>query len=82
MDALQTLKRQAIASGIGQSINFLTRQAPNLKDIMSFSTPQQLIMDLATHCAQDSSCLIKGIHFFPFGGLEKTSKWVSTQLVN
>lgn len=79
---LQTLMRQAIASGIGQSINFLTHQVPHLKDIMSFSTPQHLILDLATHCAQDSSCLIKGIHFFPFGGLEKTSKWISTQLDN
>lgn len=46
---LQTLMHQAIASGIGQSINFLTHQAPHLKEIISFSTQQQLILDLATN---------------------------------
>ena len=77
---LQTLLHQATTIGIGQSVRYLTRQAPYLKKLMTHTTPQQLIKDVAIHCAQDSSTLIEGIHFFPFGGMEKTSHWVTTQL--
>ena len=77
---LQTLLRMAATSGIGQSVRFLTHKASSLKKITKFSTPEQLITALAVHCEQDPSSLIEGVHFFPFGGVEKTSQWVGTQL--
>ena len=77
---LQTLLRLAAASGIGQSMRFLTQQAPHIKQVLAHHTPQKLIKDLAVHCVSDPSNLIEGIHFFPFGGVEKTSQWIAKQL--
>ncbi len=78
--SLRTLIRHAAAAGIGQSVRFLTQQAPHIKNIMTFNTPEKLLKDLANHYTQESSSLIEGIHFFPFGGVEKTSRWVAAQL--
>lgn len=77
---LRTLMGHAVAGGIGQSVRFLTQQATHIKNIMTFSTPEHLLKDLANHYAQESSSLIEGIHFFPFGGMEKTTRWVAAQL--
>lgn len=76
----QTLMRHAVAAGIGQSVRFLMKQAPHINEILTFSTPEQLLRNLANHYAQESSSLIEGIHFYPFGGVEKTSRWVASQL--
>ena len=76
----KTLMQFAVASGIGQSIHFLAQQAQHIKQMLAHHTPQMLINDLVFYCIQDSSNLIESIHFFPFGGIEKTSDWINRQL--
>ncbi len=76
---LQTLLRLAAACGVAQSVRFLKHQSPNIKKMIVSSTPEQLIKDLAMHCAQDPKNLIEGIHLFPFGGIKKTSQWITNQ---
>lgn len=76
---LQTLLRLAAASGIGQSVRFLRHQSPKIKKMIASRSPEQLIKDLAINCAQDPKSLIVGIHFFPFGGMKKTTQWITNQ---
>ena len=37
----------------------------------------RLILDLAAYRAQDAECGIEKLHFYPFGGLQKTAEWVN-----
>jgi methylenetetrahydrofolate reductase (NADPH) len=74
------LLRMAAESGIGKSMRFLTHQAPHIEQLLTHHTPDKLVKDLAIHCAQHSSSMIESIHFYPFGGMLKTSEWAAMQL--
>ena len=77
--SLQTLLRLANSSGVGPSVRFIKQNSSNLKSLISLATPEKLIRDIMNHCSSNQSCLIEGIHFFPFGGIEKTSRWIKKQ---
>lgn len=72
---IKTLLNYATACGIGNSMNFLKRQARNVTKLMTVSTPDKLLIDLAHYRAQDPACGITGIHMYPLGGIKKTAKW-------
>jgi methylenetetrahydrofolate reductase (NADPH) len=72
---IKTLLGHAKACGIGPSLKFLTRQARNLTKLMTVSTPDRLVTDLAAYQASDPGCGIAGVHVYPLGGLRRSAKW-------
>ena len=78
---LKTLITYAKSCGIGNSIKFLTKQALNISKIASTKTPKKLIYDLAEYKMINEYSNLEKIHFYPFGGLKKTSLWANT-LIN
>lgn len=73
----RTLLKHAKACGVGASMRVLTRQAPNLKRLLSVSEPNKLVADLARYQATDPQCRIAGTHLYPFGGLAQTARWAN-----
>lgn len=72
---IKTLAAYARACGIGASAVFVLKQAKNLTKLMTLSTPDKLIADLAAYKATDRDCGIVGCHMYPFGGMKKTAAW-------
>ncbi|WP_108879942.1 methylenetetrahydrofolate reductase [Anderseniella sp. Alg231-50] len=72
---LQTLIKYAVACGVGNSINFLKKQAGNVTRLVSQQEPDQLVRDLAHYSATDPDCGIEGVHMYPLGGLQKSAQW-------
>jgi methylenetetrahydrofolate reductase (NADPH) len=72
---IKTLLNYAMACGVGNSMTFLKKQARNVTKLMSVSTPDKLLMELADYKANDPNCGLVGTHMYPLGGLKKTAKW-------
>jgi len=72
---IKTLLNHARACGVGPSMRFLTRQARNITKLMTVSTPDKLILDLAHYRAHDPGCGIKRVHVYPLGGLRRSAAW-------
>lgn len=79
--SLPKLIKFAAMCGVGASLTALTRQRTSLLKAMRDQDPGDVI------AALDASLARRGVrdvslHFFPFGGWEKTLKWIDGQLVN
>jgi methylenetetrahydrofolate reductase (NADPH) len=75
--SLKTLLGYAMSCGVGNSINFLKRQAQNVTKLLLPSAPDKLILDLALHVSAEPQTRIAKLHFFTLGGLAKTTQWVN-----
>jgi methylenetetrahydrofolate reductase (NADPH) len=73
---VRNLLNYARLCGVGNSIRVLTRQAGNLFKLASLSYPDALIAALAWHRAGDPDSRIERLHFYPFGGLARTARWI------
>ena len=73
---LKTLVGYAKSCGIGNSIRFLSKQAMNITKLATTRTPDKLISDLADYKEINPSSKLRKLHFYPFGGIEKTSEWL------
>ena len=73
--SLKTLLSYANACGIGQSINFLKKQALNVSKLLTTSTPDKLITAIAHYKSEDPSCGIDGVHMYPLGGIRQSVNW-------
>ena len=72
---VKTLLKHAMACGIGNSMNFLKKQAMNVTKLMTVNAPDRLVRDLAAYHANDPECGIEVAHMYPLGGLKKTAAW-------
>ena len=72
---IKTLLNYSKACGIGNSINFLKKQARNVTKLMTASAPDKLISDLVKYKRMDPECGVMGCHMYPLGGIKKTAKW-------
>ncbi len=72
---IKTLIGYARACGVGNSMRFLTRQAKNVTKLLSVSTPDKIVAELAAYQASDPDCGIVSVHMFPLGGLKRTADW-------
>ena len=72
---IKTLLNYAVACGIGNSMQFIKKQAANVTRLLRVQAPDALIRDLANYAARDADCGVKGIHMYPLGGLKKTAVW-------
>ena len=73
---LKSLLGYARLCGVGNSMRVLTQQAGNLLKLASLSYPDALIAALARHRARDPHSRIERLHFYPFGGLARTARWL------
>ena len=73
---VKSLLNYARLCGVGNSMRLLTHQAGNLFKLASLSYPDALITALANHRATDPHGCIKRLHFYPFGGLARTARWI------
>jgi methylenetetrahydrofolate reductase (NADPH) len=73
---LKSLLGYARLCGVGNSMRVLTQQAGNLLKLASLSYPDALIAALARHRAGDPDSRIERLHFYPFGGLARTARWL------
>jgi methylenetetrahydrofolate reductase (NADPH) len=80
---LVTLARYAVRCGIGNSLRVLTEK-PLFAKLLADKGPEPIIRDMA--CA--ANCMgatplpfaISGLHFFVFGGFNKTVDWINAEL--
>jgi len=66
-------------SGVGNSLRFFSKYAGNVFKLATKATPIEVIMGVAQHQEDHKDCMIQGLHFYPFGGLMSTLKWVNDQ---
>ncbi|WP_066769005.1 methylenetetrahydrofolate reductase [Croceicoccus mobilis] len=73
---LPTLIRYAAACGVGNSLEFLTKQAGKLTSLVSGFVPDTVVAPVERHWRDDPDCPIRQIHVFAFGGLKSASAWL------
>jgi methylenetetrahydrofolate reductase (NADPH) len=73
---LRSLLSYARLCGVGNSMRVLTRQAGNLLKLASLSYPDALLAALARYRGDDPDCRLERLHFYPFGGLARSARWI------
>lgn len=76
---LQTLIRYAMLCGVGPSVRVLQRRAADLSRLLLPFEPTELLAALARHRAEEPESLIAGVHFFPLGGIGRTTDYLGAQ---
>lgn len=72
---LQTLIKFAIACGVGNSLQVLTKRAKDVTKLLLPFEPNEITAQLATYKAAHPDSLIESIHFFPLGGIKANANW-------
>ena len=73
---LKTLLKFAALCGVGNSIEFLRRNALKVTALMGTQSPEDVVGPIEAHWRANPKSPIAGIHAFPFGGLQKTADWL------
>jgi methylenetetrahydrofolate reductase (NADPH) len=78
--SLISLTRYAMVCGVGASMKVLTEK-PQFAKLLIDKGPEPLIRGVADHCGPGAGSNlplgIKGVHFFVFGGFNKTIDWIN-----
>jgi methylenetetrahydrofolate reductase (NADPH) len=75
---LKKLIKHAMACGVGASLRVLQKRAMDMTQLLLPYDPIDVIADLAKIRADDPTCLIQQIHFFPFGDVNSTAEWANS----
>ena len=78
--SLRQLVRFATLCGIGASARMLMSRTGATLNLLRTQTPDDMITHLARHRAGNPSSRIVKVHFFAFGGVVKTARWVNAVL--
>ena len=73
---LRTLLAYAARCGVRASTRALTRQPSVIRLLRSWS-PDDILQELAQYRVASPGTTLAGIHLFTFGGLPRTSRWLS-----
>ena len=73
---LPTLVKYAVMCGVGNSIDFLKKQAGAVSSLLTGPSPELVVEPIERHVASNPQCPIEQLHIFPFGGLKKSSAWL------
>lgn len=74
---LKSLLKFAKLCGVGASRRALARNTKKLVRLSAVSYPDRLLTAIARQMLSDPDCLFRRPHFFPFGGLERTARWLN-----
>jgi methylenetetrahydrofolate reductase (NADPH) len=75
---LQTMIKFAMSCGVGPSLRVLQRRAADLTKLMLPFEPTEFLTELARHKAANPGFPIESVHFFPLGGILKTTEYTET----
>lgn len=75
--SIKSLLRYAQMCGVGNSLSFLSKRAGNVLQLVTAAEPDGFIVDLSKAVADDPDNLVAGLHFYPFGGFDKTAGYAS-----
>jgi len=73
---VSTLLKYALDCGVGPSLQAFSKHATQLSRLLTVSAPDEQVVALANYKTQNPQTTIQGLHFFPFGGLKRTSDWL------
>ena len=73
---LKTLLKFAALCGVGNSIEFLRKNALKVTALMGTQSPEDVVAPIEAHWRTNPRTPIAQIHAFPFGGLKKTADWL------
>jgi len=79
--SLMTLVRYAVRCGIGNSLHVLTEH-PSFAKLLTEKGPEPIVRDLASSLGSENGAKprdIAGLHFFVFGGFNKTVDWINAE---
>lgn len=74
-DALRMMKF-ALRCGIGPSLRALEKHGARLGGVMNMAGPETLVGELAQALAGEDFGAVGGMHFFVFGGVERSADWL------
>ena len=75
--SLKKLLALSVRCGIGDSLKLLKKNASAVANLLTVSGPDAMITTVARHVALNPDCRYKSTHYFCFGGVEKTAKWLN-----
>lgn len=73
-----TLLKFAMLCGVGPSLRALKERKGMMKNALGGDTPERLLTEIAVAREAEPALAIAGVHFFTFGSLEQTAKWVES----
>lgn len=73
--SIRTLLRYARICGVGTSAKALVSRGASIARLLTEAAPDPLLRDLAETPGIDALGPV-GVHLFPFGGFERTARWV------
>jgi methylenetetrahydrofolate reductase (NADPH) len=71
-----TLLKYALDCGVGPSLQAFSKHATQLSKLLTVSAPDEQLVALAKYKSENPQTKITGLHFFPFGGLKRTTDWL------
>jgi methylenetetrahydrofolate reductase (NADPH) len=78
--ATATLIKFAERCGVGQSLETLRSRPKTVGSMIGDTGPEGLLHDFAAGLSPASAERVSGVHFYPFGGIARTSAWLETTL--
>ena len=74
-----SLLKFALACGIGPSVEVLRKQSGGLLKLATTRLwrPDRVAEGIARSTIDDPGSLIQGLHLFPFGGVERSARWLA-----
>jgi methylenetetrahydrofolate reductase (NADPH) len=74
-----SLLKFALACGIGPSVDVLRKQSGGLLKLATTRLwkPDEVAEGIARSTVDDPDSLIRGLHIFPFGGVERSAEWLA-----
>jgi len=73
-----TLLKYAMLCGVGASLRALRERKDLARSMAAGETPEALLTEIALAREAEPAFGISGVHFFTFGSLMKTAKWVES----
>ncbi len=73
---ITTLLKYAVMCGVGESINFLKRNALSVAALAGSQSPEPIVEPIERHVANTPNSAIAQLHVFPFGGLKGSAGWL------
>jgi methylenetetrahydrofolate reductase (NADPH) len=75
-----TLLKFALRCGIGNSISAVQKHVGTIGRLLKDTGPEGVVKGLGELLVSETGVNVEAFHFFPFGGLAKTSRWIRDAL--
>ena len=74
---LHTMLKFALLCGVGPSIKVLEKRAKDLTKLILPYSPMQFLSELYKYKKENAKSNIQSVHFFPLGGIKKTTEFLA-----